>query len=92
MWARLGRFLEIYYGPKFWDFQRKSDFQKKSKKTFDKSHSFVERVTFVESVLTKGPGYEFNIFTFYELEFDIETSFFNIDIFLFKFQQCYDSM
>jgi hypothetical protein len=25
MWARLGRFLEIY-GPKFWDFQRKSDF------------------------------------------------------------------
>jgi hypothetical protein len=49
-------------------------------------------VTFVESVLTKGPGYEFNIFTFYELEFDIETSFFNIDIFLFKFQQCYDSM
>jgi hypothetical protein len=55
MWARLGMFLEIY-GPKFWDFQRKSDFQWKSKKTFDESHSFVERVTFVESVLTKGPG------------------------------------
>jgi hypothetical protein len=29
MWARLGRFLEIY-GPKFLDFQRKSDFHWKS--------------------------------------------------------------
>jgi hypothetical protein len=29
MWARLGRFLEIY-GPKFWDFQWKSDFRWKS--------------------------------------------------------------
>jgi hypothetical protein len=29
MWARLGRFLEIY-GLKFWDFQWKSDFHWKS--------------------------------------------------------------
>jgi hypothetical protein len=29
MWARLSRFLEIY-GPKFWDFQWKSDFGWKS--------------------------------------------------------------
>jgi hypothetical protein len=29
MWARMGRFLEIY-GPKFWDFQWKSDFCWKS--------------------------------------------------------------
>jgi hypothetical protein len=29
IWARLGRFLEIY-GPKFWDFQWKSDFHWKS--------------------------------------------------------------
>jgi hypothetical protein len=56
MWARLGRFLEIY-GPKFWDFQWKGDCQQKSKKTFDESHSFVERVTFVKRVLAKGPGW-----------------------------------
>jgi hypothetical protein len=43
MWARLGRFLEIY-GPKFWDFQWKSDFQQKTKKTFEEGVTFNERL------------------------------------------------
>jgi hypothetical protein len=47
IWARLGRFLEIY-SPKFWDFQQKRDFGWKTKKTFVESHTVDERVTLDE--------------------------------------------